>query len=321
MTAGSRPGALRTRPPARATELEKARARVAELEAQVAGAATASKTQEALYRMADLAGRAEDMSEFYAGIHEIVGELINAENFYIALYDAERQQINFPFYVDTVDTEPPDPRAWDAIGTHSGGLTAYVLRTGRLFHADSAKIVQQAADGDFVAVGSLATDFLATPLVTEGRTVGVLAVQSYRDDLRYGVDDERLIAFVGQHVAAALERTRAAAELRQRNAELAIVNEVGQALARQLDFEAVTEAVGERLHSIFPDTDLFVALHDEENGVITFPYEWGNGERYHTGSIPFGTGVTSMVIADRRPILLRTSEEVHGSGALPVGPI
>ena len=39
------------------------------------------------------------------------------------------------------------------------------------------------------------------------------------------------------------ERT---AELRQRNSELAIVNEVVQALAKQLDFTAILEAVGER---------------------------------------------------------------------------
>ena len=45
-----------------------------------------------------------------------------------------------------------------------------------------------------------------------------------------------------------LEGELAAARARntELEAELAIVNEVGQALARQLDFESVMEAVGER---------------------------------------------------------------------------
>ena len=41
---------------------------------------------------------------------------MDAENFYIALYDAHRGAINFPYYVDTVDTDIPDPAAWDPIG-------------------------------------------------------------------------------------------------------------------------------------------------------------------------------------------------------------
>ena len=34
------------------------------------------------------------MQEFYRAIHEVVGELMYANNFYIALYDEERQLIN-----------------------------------------------------------------------------------------------------------------------------------------------------------------------------------------------------------------------------------
>ena len=34
------------------------------------------------------------MEEFYRAIHQIVGELMVAENFYIALYDEERALIN-----------------------------------------------------------------------------------------------------------------------------------------------------------------------------------------------------------------------------------
>ena len=57
---------------------------------------------------------------------------MDAENFYIALYDADRQAINFPYYVDTVDTDIPDPAAWDPIGEgDAAGSTAYVLRTGQ----------------------------------------------------------------------------------------------------------------------------------------------------------------------------------------------
>ena len=47
----------------------------------------------ALYRIAETASAAHDMGEFYASIHAIVGELMYAENFYVALYDEDRQRV------------------------------------------------------------------------------------------------------------------------------------------------------------------------------------------------------------------------------------
>jgi hypothetical protein len=55
------------------------------------------KIQDALYRIAETAAAAHDMQEFYRAIHSIVGELMYANNLYIALYDDERGAINFPY--------------------------------------------------------------------------------------------------------------------------------------------------------------------------------------------------------------------------------
>ena len=120
---------------AKAKELDAALKRIAELESGEAGHERAVAVQSALYRIAETAGAAQDMAAFYATIHEIVGELMYADNFYIALYDEDRQQINFPFYRDEVDTDLPDPNAWDPFGVgEARGSTAYVLRHGRPEH-------------------------------------------------------------------------------------------------------------------------------------------------------------------------------------------
>jgi len=75
--------------------------------------ARAAKVQEALYRIAELASAAQDMQEFYRAIHEIVGGLTDANNFFIALYDEERRRINWPYYVDERETDDPlDPNQW-----------------------------------------------------------------------------------------------------------------------------------------------------------------------------------------------------------------
>ena len=45
--------------------------------------ARSEQVQAALYRIAETASAAQDMQEFYAEIHRIVGELMYADNFYI----------------------------------------------------------------------------------------------------------------------------------------------------------------------------------------------------------------------------------------------
>ena len=106
------------------SELAEARRRLAQLEVAEAERRDADKVQAALYRIAELASAAQDMQDFYRAVHAVVGELMDATNFFIALYDEERQLINWPYYVDEVDLEPPDPNLWAAFGSREGKTTA-----------------------------------------------------------------------------------------------------------------------------------------------------------------------------------------------------
>src|SRR5213592_2766726 len=113
------------------SEVADARRRSSELEAADRDHRRSENVQDALYRIAELASSAQDLQEFYRAVHGVVGELMNANNFYIALYDEERQLISWPYYVDEIDLDVPDPHQWDAFGSGDArGTTAYVLRTG-----------------------------------------------------------------------------------------------------------------------------------------------------------------------------------------------
>ena len=92
----------------------------------------AATVQAALLRIAEAASAARDLDAFYATIHGIVGELMAAENFYIALVDTERGRMNYPYYVDDVDDDRPDPAVWYPFGEgQARGITAYALRRKR----------------------------------------------------------------------------------------------------------------------------------------------------------------------------------------------
>ncbi len=281
------------------------------------------RIQGALLRIAEAAAIAHDMPEFYRTIHAIVGELMYADNFYIALYEAATGRMSFPFYVDEVDQDIPDPNEWWDVGTeHAAGVTGYVLRLGEPQLQTLADWRRLLEEGAFAESGLPAVTWVGVPLQSEGRTVGLVATQSYDETRKHTKRDLAILTSVGAQIGAALERTRAIEETRQRNAELAIVNEIGTALAEQLDFRAIIELVGERLHRIFESKarDLYISSYDRASGVITFPYWLNAGRRLDVDPVRHGESITTVVLDSRRALRLATHDEVVAAGAIfPVG--
>src|SRR4029078_11872602 len=109
-------------------------------------------------------------------IHEVVGELMDAESCFIALYDEERQRISWPYFVDKEDPEVPDPHQWFEFGQGDArGTTAYVLRTGKLRHLPGSRIDELIGEGEIELIGRRAEDWLGVPLTAEeGGTGGGL---------------------------------------------------------------------------------------------------------------------------------------------------
>jgi len=111
-------------------------------------------------------------------------------------------------------------------------------------------------------------------------------------------------------LAAARART---AEL---EAELAIVNEVGQALARQLDFQSIMEAVGERAAEAVGAAGLSIAMLEPETGTVRFLYWLDHGVRHREmeGRV-LGDVLTARILATGRPIRVGTADEAAAIGA------
>ena len=162
----------------------------------------------ALYRIAERTSAASHLQGFYASIHNIVGELMNARNFYIALYDPATELLTFPHFVDEHDPAPAPKRL-------GRGLTEYVLRTGEPLLATPKVFEELVAKGEVELIGAPSLDWMGVPLRAGGQTFGVLVVQSYREDVRFGERDKEVLTFVSQQLASAIDHKRHEEALRQ----------------------------------------------------------------------------------------------------------
>src|SRR5947207_806392 len=263
-----------------------------------------TQLQAALYRIAETASSAQDMQEFYAAIHGIVSELMYARNFYIVLYDEDRRTLKWPFFVDAIDTDWPDPNVWEPMGTgESRGITSYLLRKGvpMLLTQDEMDAVFERGEAEQHGVRGL--DWLGVPLVSEGRIVGAMVAQSYVGDPPHTHADKELMTFVASHVGSALTRARAIEETRQRNAELALINDVQEGLAENLDMQSMYELVGERIQQIFDAQVVDIGILDAAAGKIRFPYTIEKGVRFSDQPLDL-FGVRKRVLEPHEPIVV-----------------
>ena len=163
----------------------------------------AEKMQSALYRIGQITTSGEDLGTFYAELHAVVGELMYARNFYIALADEAAGLIRFPYFVDEFDPPPAPIRAGQ-------GLTGRILESGQPLMLSEREIGELVAAGQIDAQGATTVDWLGVPLRSGDRTFGVLTVQSYSEKIRYGEREKEILMFVSRHIANAVEKKRAA---------------------------------------------------------------------------------------------------------------
>jgi len=169
----------------------------------------AELVQEVTYRISGLAQSSQTLDELYAAIHASIGELMPAQDFYIATYDPLTDLISFPYEAGSNDTNTSP--------IHPGkSLTGYVLRTGKPLLISGYAFEQMVQAGEFELVGKPSVDWLGVPLMTQsGATIGVLGIETYDPAVRLGEKEKDVLTFVSSQVGMAVERKWAEEALRE----------------------------------------------------------------------------------------------------------
>ncbi len=199
---------------------------------------------------------------------------------------------------------------------------------------DAAATAYRPALRDVALADGAPAQALAVPLVVQGRLRSLLY-----GDMRtlFGQLDARdldLLTLLGNQAAVAMENAQlyaglerrvaertaelaaVNADLEQRNASLATINHITQALVSELEIDALIRLAGEQVRQTFAADVVYVALHNQQSGMIDFVYAYGE----ELTTIRFGEGLTSRIIETRQPLLLNQNATAQQE-ALQVQPI
>jgi PAS domain S-box-containing protein len=232
----------------------------------------AERMKESVYRVAQAADTSDTLDGLFHSVHKIIGEVMAAENFYIALYNEDERRISFPYFVDHADTAVPS--------RHPGkGLTEYVLHTGKPLLCDQATFERLQQEGHVDLVGSDSLIWLGVPLIVRGRAIGVMAIQEYLNPRAYGQEELQMLEYVSTQVALSIERKQSEEALRVSEENYRRIFEedltgnacmtpegritsCNPAFARIFGFGSPAQAVGTVMDALYPDPRTYRATVD-----------------------------------------------------------
>ncbi|MGZ5716197.1 MAG: GAF domain-containing protein, partial [Caldimonas sp.] len=141
---------------------------------------------------------------------------------------------------------------------------------------------------------------------------------------RFTAADRDRLALLAREAAAALSDVRLterlALEVEQRDAELAVINRIQQAVGAALDFQAIVDVVGDKLREVFKTDNIGIRWWDEPADRLHYLYLYEHGVRLHVPPVSPTVGTAwEPFFRRRRVAVLNTVAEQDAAGvkALP----
>ena len=152
-----------------------------------------------------------EMDDLIQLIYSQVARVMDARTFYIALYDAARDQITFPLAY-----EQGVCKAWPSTGPSSEewlprrgrkGLTEYVLQSRKPLHLPDQILTRMAGLG-LEKIGHPSLCWLGVPILWDEQPLGVIAVQSFERENVYDEAHVELLMTIASQAAVAMRNAQ-----------------------------------------------------------------------------------------------------------------
>ena len=163
------------------------------------------EVQQVLYNISRAANSSISLNQLYKIIHKELGTIIDTTNFFIALADYQKDEVCFPYFVDEKDDNTPIVNF-----SKSKSLASHVIKNGRSLLIDYKGRDNLISQGKLIVLGYTTNklNWLGVPLKIKDKVIGAMVVQSYINPDLYHEEDIKLMEFVSEQVATAINRKR-----------------------------------------------------------------------------------------------------------------
>ncbi len=159
--------------------------------------------QKVLLEIAKYSNENIDLKTFLKNIHLQISTIVNADNFYVSLYNKTNNTYTFPYFKDETESyEGNEPENLE------GSLTDLVRKTGKgqIITETSEKEIWK--DENLKLIGSPSPVWLGAPLFSASlkEVIGVIVIQDYHDKDAYTHKDLEILEIIAFNIGVFIER-------------------------------------------------------------------------------------------------------------------
>lgn len=280
--------------------------------------------QTGLLQLSELASTVPDMDAFYHAVESVIKTLLVTDSFHIALLNpAGELQLSYCH-------NPVEMRLRDHVNLTNWrkSLTGLVLKHQKPFHCSAKERKALAKADEIVLYGSEFIDWLGVPLLRGNQIIGVIALQSYDENLYFSKRDCQILEFIAEHLVTAIDRVRSRelleSSIRQRTLKLTETNQklqreiverqqavkthqvllnISELTAKTQSIEHFYQALHHEVQKLLPANNFYIALLSQDKSELEFPY-YCDEKVEPPKTRKLSSGLSELAISTAKPVLL-----------------
>jgi signal transduction histidine kinase len=243
-----------------------------------------------------------DVDDLIELIYTQTSRVLDTGNFYIALYNPEKEMLSFAFYVEEGERLYQDDE-WSI----DIGLGGEIIRTGLPIVTDD--YIQECQQRGLTPGGRPGRAWMGVPLSAGDRVIGVMNISSFDSGVTFSEDQQQFFSVIADQAAAILDKARLYREMEARARQLVALNEVGGVITSTLDLSAVLNLIMDKAVELIQAEAGSLVLVDRDTNELVFEVTAGPGSADLVGKrLPPGTGIMGTVVREHKPVIIRDAQ-------------
>ena len=251
-----------------------------------------------------------DVDELFNKMFMALKRMFDVSNFYVAMYDAEENQIRFELEIAEGIRLPKRSRPF---GDH---LTEYMIRTRQPLLIRQ-NLMQEAANLGLRPIQETGS-FCGVPLVAYDKAIGVIALRGLQENL-YDEGHLEMMRVLASEASIAIENARLFREEQTKSRHLELLNSISRHAITTLNPEEMLSRVAEQLERGLAFDHVGIGLLDYATKEVVIQAEAGKRRGAIGRRLPLGESIVGKVARSGQICLARNLADAEKSGTVLEG--
>lgn len=224
------------------------------------------------------------------------------------------------FRVVSPSANHPLPKLPDRLAVHQDRLDMYL----NLINPFLIFAMEDSPDlpGELMELVNLLSEkYLAIlPVTVDSHTVAMIICSTNHSE-EINISNLQVYIDITKLFSQTLEGFSHADIMGRRLSVMRSLEAINQTIAQETDLERLYQVIHEQISKVVGEVDLVIALYDQGEESINFPYACEDKQLISVPTFPLGEGLTSVIINTGQPLMLLENADIHAEemGAKIIG--